>query len=198
MSSNYWDKRYAEGGISGRGSIGQYRNWKWNKIKEILGMDFKSLIDVGCGDLSFLKHPIANKILGKKGFQYTGIDISKHIIKRNRSFAPDLKFILASSHIEQKGIRARVVFCLDLLFHLMDDAEYELTIENLCKYSNEWIVIYNWKKIPIEGTNSNYQIFRRFGEVNYIFMKNDFYLNKFFDCPFDSYGRLYFFRRLIY
>lgn len=200
--SEFWDKRYSEGGTSGKGSIGKYRNWKWNKIKEILGMDFKSLIDVGCGDLSFLKHPIANKILKKKGFKYMGIDRSEHIIKRNRKLAPHLKFIHASSHIEQTDLRSPVVLCLDLLFHLMDDAEYELTIENLCKYSHQWIIIYTWKKNPFElqnvSTNGVYQKWRPLGEVNHVFLHNDFYLKRFFDSPFDQFGRMYFFKRLIY
>lgn len=200
---DYWNKRYSEGGTSGRGSVGRYRNWKWNKIKEILGMDFKSLIDVGCGDLRFWEHPIAYKIGKQEGFNYTGIDKSEFIINKNRVFAPEHKFILAPAHIEQPGLRADVVFCLDLLFHLMDDTEYELTIENLCKYSNKFIVIYTWKKNPFEngGTNSNgvYQKFRAIGEIYHkLFLNYDFNIHSYFDVPYDQFGRLYFFRRLIY
>ena len=97
IEEKFWNKKYAEGGISGQGSIGKYRTWKWVKIREVIG-NFRDVIDVGCGDLRFWEHPIANKILNKRRFKYLGIDISNEIINRNRKFAPKLTFICAPSH----------------------------------------------------------------------------------------------------
>jgi len=201
----FWDKKYAEGGISGKGSIGKYRNWKWGMINQVIG-PFKSLIDVGCGDLSFWKHPIANRIQKQKDFRYVGIDISDNIISRNRAFAfrvkPKLNFICDSAHFLLDLKKAQVVFCLDLLFHIMDDFRFELTLDNLCKYSSEWIVIYTWHKNPFElqgvVTDEISQYYRDFKKYNYIFIMNEFNLNTFFEVPFDEFGGLYFFRKLIY
>lgn len=198
----FWNKKYGEGGISGRGSIGRYRNWKWNQIQLTCGLEISSLIDVGCGDLSFWKHPIANKILKGKGFKYTGIDISDIIIKRNRSFAPKLEFICAPAHTPQPGLRADVVLVLDLLFHIMDDGEYEQLIETLCEYTNKELVIYTWKKNPflLQNTDTDgvSQKYRPLGDVRHIFTQNDLNLVNALDVPYDPFGRIYFFRRVIF
>lgn len=198
----FWNKRYEQGGISGRGSIGKYRNWKWKQIQFICGLPNNSLIDVGCGDLSFWNHPIAKKILKGRGFTYTGIDVSDNIIKRNRRAFPKLNFINAPAHIEQPGLRASVVFALDLLFHIMDDGEYEMLIETLCQYTNQFLVIYTWKKNPFLGLNRDgddiYQKYRSLGRVAHVLTGANLNLVKSVDVPYDDLGRLYVFRRMIY
>jgi hypothetical protein len=206
----FWNKKYAEGGISGRGSLGIYRNWKWNHITRTIGTDIDSLIDVGCGDLSFWNHPIGNKILKQKNFKYTGIDISDHIIKRNRirhaegfkRIYPGMKFVCSPAHEEQPGLRAQVVFALDLLFHIMDNGEFVMILENLCNYANLFLVIYTWKNNPFElqnvVTDGISQYFRNLGDYKHIFSKNDMQLIQGLNVPYDGFGRLYIFKRLIY
>ena len=198
---DFWNKKYSEGGISGKGSIGKYRNWKWGRIYQVVG-PFKSVVDVGCGDLSFWQYPIANKIMKDKDFVYLGIDISDHIISRNRKFAPQLNFICSPSHVPQDVSKVVVSLCMDLLFHIMDQGRFELTLENLCKYSEDWIVIYNWKKNPFElqgvVTDGVSQYFRKLGDYRHVFDMNSFELVDFVDVPFDDFGRLYFLRSLLY
>jgi hypothetical protein len=60
------------------------------------------------------------------------------------------KFILQDAQTSIKGIRARIVFCLDLLFHILDDSAYVRILENLCMYSKEWIFIFTWSKNPFD------------------------------------------------
>ena len=200
IERKFWNRKYKEGGISGRGSIGRYRNWKWNKIRQTIGEDFESLVDVGCGDLSFYKHPIANRIIKRKGFKYTGIDVSDFIINKNRVFAPDHEFICAPFHVEQPGLRGQVVFALDLLFHIMDDGEFGMGLENLCNYTNQFLIIYNWQKNPFgeSKTDGISQCFRKLGDYQHIFTTNDMQLFETFTVPYDPFGKLYFFKRLIY
>ena len=202
VEKEFWNKKYANGGISGRGSIGVYRNWKWHRIRATIGNDFNSIIDVGCGDLSFWKHPIGKKIRKQKNFKYMGIDVSEHIIKRNRKFAPEFGFIVAPAHEEQPGLRANVVFALDLLFHIMDDGEFIMALENLCNYTNMFLVVYTWKKNPFElqnvVTDGISQYFRKLGDHKHIFVNNDMQLIQGFNVPFDEWGRLYIFKRVIY
>jgi len=197
----FWNKKYSEGGISGKGSIGKYRNWKWGMINQVIGV-FNSVIDVGCGDLSFWKHPIALRIGKQKDFRYTGIDISEFIINKHKVFAPRYNFICSGSHNLESIDKAQVVLCLDLLFHIMDDFRFELTLNNLCEYSDEWIVIYTWHKNPFElqgvVTDEISQFFRPLNEYNYVFYSNEFDLHKKLIVPFDEFGMLYFFRKLIY
>jgi hypothetical protein len=198
---DFWNNKYSKGGISGRGSIGKYRNWKWGMINQVIGF-FNSVVDVGCGDLSFWQHPIPNRIIKQKVFKYTGIDISDNIIKRNRAFAPKFEFICNPANVLCNIDKAQVVLCLDLLFHIMDDFRFELILDNLCKYSDEWIVIYTWEKNPFElqgiETDGVSQYFRRLNDYRYIFDLNDFEMVNNYFVPFDDFGMIYFFRKLIY
>jgi len=197
----FWNKKYSNGGISGKGSIGKYRNWKWGMINQMIGV-FNSVIDVGCGDLSFWKHPIVNRIHKQKDFSYVGIDISDHIISRNRKMFPKFDFICSGSHNLESIDKAQVVLCLDLLFHIMDDFRFELTLDNLCEYSDEWIVIYTWHKNPFElqgiVTDGISQYFRPLSFYSHIFEMNEFELQDMIKVPFDEFGMCYFFRKLIY
>lgn len=198
VEKEFWNKKYSDGGISGMGSIGKYRNWKWLKIQNVIG-NFKDVIDVGCGDLKFWEHPIANKILNQKRFKYLGIDISDEIITRNREFAPKLQFICAPSH-EPIPWKASVVFALDILFHIMDDGNFEETLDQLCNASNQWIVIYSWQKNPFPDSKTDgvSQYFRKLSDYRQIFESNDFKLKEFFQVPYDPFGVLYFLERVIY
>ena len=200
IEKKFWNRKYAEGGISGRGSIGKYRTWKWAKIRDVIG-NFREVIDVGCGDLKFWEHPIANKILNQRRFKYLGIDISDEIITRNRKFAPGLKFICAPSHKPIPG-EAEVVLALDLLFHIMDHGNFEETLQQLCKASKLWIVIYSWQKNPFEKdytvTDGKSQYFRKLSEYTHVFDENDFRLKDFYRVPYDPFGVLYFMKRVIY
>jgi hypothetical protein len=196
----YWNKKYSDGGISGRGSIGFYRNWKWNKIQQTIGIDYDSLIDVGCGDLSFWNHPIAKKCWNQRNFKYVGIDVSDHIIKRNRKLHPKWDWIAASAHIEQTGKSAQVVFALDLLFHIMNDEEFKMTLENLCNYAEQFLIIYTWKRNPFEVqnvvTDGVSQYFRNLLDFKQIFLKNKMKLQTTYNVPYDSFGRMYIFKRI--
>jgi hypothetical protein len=202
MEKEFWENKYDQGGISGLGSIGLYRNWKWNKIVQNCGKNIKSIIDVGCGDLRFWQHPIANRIMKGDNFTYWGIDVAENIIKRNVKFYPDGRFICAPAHVRQPQLRASVVLGLDLLFHIMDDRDYFRTVQNLCRYANLYLVIYTWKKNPFESLNTNTdgvsQTFRELGNARHIFNRNDMNLCWSYDVPYDPFGKLYIFRRVIY
>ncbi|MHA2052697.1 MAG: class I SAM-dependent methyltransferase [Candidatus Hodarchaeales archaeon] len=206
----FWNEKYARGGRSGRGSVGLYRNWKWNQIKRIIGDDFNSIIDMGCGDLTFWNHPIAQKILKQKGFKYLGIDISDEIIKRNQEMHgigfkriyPDMEFICSPAHIEIPKKSADVVFALDILFHIMNEDEFKMILENISNYTNQFLVIYTWHKNPFEKKGvvtdgiSNY--FRHLSNYMHIFMRNDFDPVAGIEVPYDEFGKLYIFKRMIY
>jgi hypothetical protein len=160
---NYWDKRYADGGNSGCGSIGYLREWKWQTIHLFVN-PVTEVIDVGCGDLSFWD--VTTLPDG-----YVGIDASEIIIKKNRANNPNLIFYHAKSP---------VVFCFDMLFHIMDDGIYQRTIENLCRMSSDYIFIYTWINNPlrkfwfIETDRDDYERFRDLNALNYITADNGF------------------------
>lgn len=147
--AEYWENRYKRGGTSGRGSIGELGKWKWEVIEKF-AKPTDDLIDVGCGDLSFWT---GRDFPGR----YTGIDVSQTIIERNRKSRPNLKFLCSSADELVDIGTAGIVFCLDVLFHIMDDQIYEKTLSNLTKYSSDWIFIYTWSKSPFSGFGARVQ-----------------------------------------
>lgn len=143
-SVSYWETRYKKGGTSGSGSIGKLRDWKWSVIQQFVG-EIQSVIDVGCGDLSFW----AGKPLPKF---YLGIDFSETIIKKNREQWSENRFVCSSAdkYVEETP-KAHTVFCLDVLFHIMDDSVYVNVISNLTKYAEKWIFVYTWRTNPFDN-----------------------------------------------
>ena len=139
MDEEYWENRYASGGTSGPGSIGAHWEWKWKVINVFLPT-IDHLIDVGCGDLTFWK--------GRECKDYIGIDISETIINRNRIKRPAWSFIKAPAQRRIDGLKKEVVFCLGLLFHVMNSEIFLKILNNLCYYSTDFIFIYTWMNNP--------------------------------------------------
>lgn len=190
---NYWDKRYASGGTSGCGSVGELRDWKWKIIKHFVN-PITEVIDVGCGDLSFWD----GKMLPER---YIGMDSSGIIIERNKVRHPNNIFLGVESS-EPLGIVAPVVFCFDMLFHIMDDNIYWETINNLCSMSSEYIFIYTWLINPlrkfwvIPKVKGDYEYYRDPAQACRVIGSNGFYLIVNARCKgIDKFGAMLVFRR---
>ncbi|MBA3044795.1 MAG: class I SAM-dependent methyltransferase [Euryarchaeota archaeon] len=176
---DYWEERYKQGKGSGEGSIGSYKKWKWEIIKHHV-KDLDDILDVGCGDLSFWE--------GQDCQKYTGIDFSSIIIENNQKLHPDWKFIVASAS-DQLNVSARIVLCLDVLFHIMDENTYIKILNNLGLWSNEWLLIFTWEKNPFDKrkgirkiltkpkvTDGAYQYYRDFSKYVNILESHGFIL----------------------
>jgi hypothetical protein len=163
----FWDSRYSIGGTSGSGSIGTHREWKWNQISEYVDITKKEIIDVGCGDLSFWESRTCKS--------YTGIDFSETIIRQNQQSRPYWTFMIGNAS-DTLDLSGQVVFCFDMLFHVMDDSEYELILQNLAKWTTEWLIVYTWWQSPFgeKNTDYQYQIFRPLLDSLYLLEPLDF------------------------
>lgn len=153
---NYWESRYQSGGTSGIGSIGKGKAWKWGIIDHY-APNIQSVVDVGCGDLSFWS--------GRKCEDYTGIDVSSTILERNKSSHPEWRFILSSSDKFLNGLKRECVFCFDLLFHIIDEDVFVNTLHNICRYSSHYIFVSTWKRNPFSRVGS-VRRFLRTGDTN--------------------------------
>lgn len=156
---DYWNNRYIHGGISGKGSIGILRAWKWNIITQYADIDNTSIIDVGCGDLSFWSNKLATRLK-----PYTGIDFSKYIINQHTTTFKDLAsvcFIHADASKRISNLKADIVFCFDVLFHILDRKIYLQILNNLCTYANDLIFIYTWIKNPFTSMNRRIDLLRQ-------------------------------------
>lgn len=152
LKLNYWEDRYSRGGTSGEGSISREREWKWKIIGRYLPI-VESVVDVGCGDLSFWA--------GHDCKDYVGIDLSETVIKRNKSLRPKWRFIISSSDKFITGLKKECVFCFDLLFHIMNEDSFVKTLNNLCNYSQKYVFIHTWKHNPFSRQNALRRFLRK-------------------------------------
>ncbi len=154
--AEYWEARYATGiygGTSGAGSVGLNREWKWALIEQFVEISKANVLDIGCGDLSFWE--------GHNCSSYTGLDLSPTIIQRNQKTHPDWNFIQGDAS-EEHEFSGEVVFCLDMLFHIMSDETYFVILKNLAKWTKKWLFIYTWHHRAFAGspTDGKYQYYR--------------------------------------
>jgi hypothetical protein len=142
---SYWQNHYERGGSSGEGSVGKNREWKWRTIT-LYAQEIDDVIDIGCGDLTFWE----DCKLAPKPSHYLGLDVSSTIIDHDQRKYPDRSFCVADAKTLIPGLNARIVLCLDLLFHIMDDDKFLRIIENLCHYSLAWIFVFTWCRNPFD------------------------------------------------
>ena len=183
---SFWEERYKRGGTSGKGSVGGYRKWKWKVIDKFVNIKDKSVLDVGCGDLSFLKK--------QKFALYLGLDYSPTIIKKNREKRPDLWFEcvdVIENNIELG--RFQVVLCMDLLFHIMTEDGFKNLLRNLNRWTGDYLFVVNWCKNPLSYLKDHYQHFRDLSL--YFDWLTDLNLVDTFQRKKDPYNMLYVFRR---
>ena len=195
----FWNKKYADGGISGFGSIGRYRKWKWKKINYIVGrIDYKSIVDVGCGDMTFWKRDFRDGL--RKCKEYVGIDISEVIQERNKLKYPDRVFLTGNAKLPFVNVSGDIVLAMDLLFHIMNADDFIDILCRLCEYSKDWIIIYNWMNNPFahEGltTDGISQYYRNLKDYDGLFRNNQLNLSSVMSSPFDEYGCLYFYKKV--
>ncbi len=119
------------------------------------------VVDVACGDLSFWE--------GRDCQKYFGLDISPTIINHNRLKRPSWNFRVGNAERLFPDVSGRVVFCFDLLFHVMDNEVFEAILKNIAQYSKEWIFIFTWRKNPF---NVLWRLNRLKTELAIAFRKN--------------------------
>jgi len=130
IAKDYWNSRYIKGN-SGYGSYGEQLE---KKLHWLSGLDIKSISEIGCGDFNFGKnllkqHPKAS---------YVGYDISEVIIERNKILYPQHKF---TNKFDLSLFNADLVLCVDVLFHVLDDNEYDILLLNLFHNYNKYLAI---------------------------------------------------------
>ncbi len=137
-SADFWEKRYASGGNSGKGSyISALRSFKNDVLLQIIKANkIRSIIDWGCGD----GHQLQD--LSFDGC-YLGIDVSKTAVEKCRTIfdgRPNFSFI---ESMEYLGQQASLGISLDVIYHLVEDNVFEGYMERLCDSSMKYMLIYS-------------------------------------------------------
>jgi predicted TPR repeat methyltransferase len=133
----YWNKRYIDGGNSGRGSYNEHYEFKIKVINDIIKKyDIKSITDFGCGD--------GNQIGGLNIRKYLGLDISEEAIKMCvTKYSTDTTKTFEVYNNEVKLKKSDLTMSLDVIYHIFEDNLFDNYMNDLIKYSNNHILIYS-------------------------------------------------------
>ena len=152
LSKRYWNRRYKSGGNSGLGSVGEKRLWKWSIIDKYVNISDCKVLDIGCGDLSFWDD--------KRAKEYLGFDFSSVVIDKNRQKFPELEFKQVDIS-KQMTNTAEVVFCFELLFHVMKEKEYKLILKNLSKATERLLFLTSWLYCHLDKVSDGKYVYFR-------------------------------------
>jgi len=133
----YWNERYANGGDSGRGSYNEHYTFKTNIINNIIDKyNIKKIIDFGCGD--------GNQISDLKISNYLGLDISNESIKLcTDKYVNDITKSFKVYDDESVLEKCDLTMSLDVIYHIFEDDLFEKYMNDLIRYSNDYILIYS-------------------------------------------------------
>lgn len=141
-SADYWETRYAAGGSSGAGSVGESARFKADTLNRFVAEhSVQTVIEFGCGDgsqLQLAEYPA-----------YLGLDIAASAVERCRSlFASD-----PAKHFEvyppeayeaaQCLHRAELALSLDVIYHLVEDSVYERYLRHLFSAAERFVIVYS-------------------------------------------------------
>ena len=135
-SKDYWTNRYKNKRSSGLGSYGKLAKFKSEVINKFVHENrIESIIEFGSGDgnqLKYAKYP-----------NYLGFDVSPDVVSMCRKiFAGDSsKTFLVMD--EYRGETAELGLSLDVIYHLVEDEEYEQYMKNLFTASLRYVIIYS-------------------------------------------------------
>lgn len=135
-ATSYWESRYRAGGNSGAGSWEKAARYKADIVNHVIKThNVASVIEFGCGDgnqLSLYQIP-----------SYTGFDVSQAAIDRcSKIFHEDSgkNFFLAEKYADQK---ASASISIDVIYHIIDDYQFDLYMKNLFNSSTSLVLIYS-------------------------------------------------------
>lgn len=135
-SAAYWENRYRAGGNSGAGSYGRLSEFKAGVINDFIREHaVQSAVEFGAGDgnqLSLYHIP-----------GYIGFDVSADAVRRLRKrFGDDASkcFLHTSEYTDQ---RAELGLSIDVIFHLVEDAVFDVYMNNLFAAAEKYVIIYS-------------------------------------------------------
>lgn len=140
-SSDYWEKRYLNGGNSGNGSYGRPAHFKAQCINSFISQkNIKSAIEFGVGD----GHNLSFYNIEK----YLGLDVSKRAIEicQNRYKNDKSKQFSMIDPLEVLSLAEKFdcALSIDVLYHLVEQNVYETHLRNLFTSAKKYVIIYAW------------------------------------------------------
>lgn len=136
-SSDYWDRRYRNGGTSGAGSYNQLAEFKASFLNRFVDHhQIDSVIEYGSGDgaqLKLARYP-----------SYTGVDVSAKAVEMCRlSFANDETKRFLQSDAAVLLPKADLSLSLDVIYHLVEDSVYDKYMRQLFESARRFVIVYS-------------------------------------------------------
>lgn len=133
----YWEKRYSTGGNSGAGSYGEHAAYKASVVNRLIEQHgIHSILELGCGD--------GNQLGLLEAERYVGVDISRAAVDRCRNaYAHDhsKQFMIYAPREHLDLGMFDMTLSLEVLMHVIDEADYVATVEKLFAHSSNLVVI---------------------------------------------------------
>ena len=164
---NFWDNRHnsldelRSGGDKGISKEDNYEFYihRLSTILTILNKYFLyqkplNILDAGCGK-GFI-----TRLLKKCGHNVNGIDSSENAIHYARTHDSDTYTVSEISTYKPEKYYD-VIICIDVLFHVLDQDDWQEIINKLCNSTNQFSIIIVTDRAPTEEiTLSNYIVYR--------------------------------------
>ncbi len=146
----YWVDRHRrlEGRLAAVGDIGaaeednaaRYARKKRRIVDLLRQMDLldlrgKRVIDAGCGTGQL------SELFFALGADVVGADVSEIAIDAARAKCPQGQFVVGPLNTVVFPQSADVVFCVDVLYHIVDDEKWRAALANLARVASDTIVI---------------------------------------------------------
>ncbi len=138
----FWNLRYTDHPWigSGPGSRGISADYKAELLAGLIrARGIRTIVDVGCGDCCWLKHPALQACFDDRG--YLGLDLSSAVIEQNRRRFPGLRFAPFDLLSTPLPMTFDLVICLDVLIHQVDPADFELATGRLVEATRRLALI---------------------------------------------------------
>jgi 2-polyprenyl-3-methyl-5-hydroxy-6-metoxy-1,4-benzoquinol methylase len=142
----YWNRRYAAGGSSGKGSYGRLAKFKAEVINGFAkAHEVSTAIELGCGDghqFSLFEIP-----------RYVGLDVSENSIAHCRqkfSGRTDCEFHVSESY--PKDAKFDLALSLDVIFHLVQDQIFVDYMRHLFNRAERFIIIYSSNRTDLQDS----------------------------------------------
>lgn len=140
--ARYWESVYHLGvdeGHSGCGSYGKLADFKAEIVNAFVAQNnIQTVVEFGCGDgnnLKFMNYP-----------NYIGLDVSATTVKRcQQLFSEDLTKsfdIYHPLHQSPKELKADLVVCLDVLYHVVAEKDFVKTLDDIFQTAQKLVILY--------------------------------------------------------
>jgi ubiquinone/menaquinone biosynthesis C-methylase UbiE len=136
----FWEENYERGGNSGSGSYGVLAAFKAEIINEFIAQNkVQTVMEYGCGDgnqLSYMNYPA-----------YLGLDIAYSSIEQCiRKFKDDhsksFQVYRPSHFVNHAFFTAELVVCLDVLYHIIDEDDFQKTLDDIFTSATKYVILY--------------------------------------------------------